>query len=310
LGRGLEGVAGRVLLAACALRVELCAVLVACTAQVACSGFGGAQDQLPLESTGTGSLGAGAAAGNNAQGNPASRAPSSSSPGPAADWSCLDDPAAVAPAAASTGNVRYSVPVRSLFGLPITNLVTHVCVPADVMCSAPLSEVRGLDAEGLLIVNVPVAFNGYFELLADNHLPSVFYMRKPIMRDTIDTSPVLAVPTAGVAQIAALVNVEVVSDFGILVATALDCRGERAPGVELSNNLGGRIFYVIDGLPNASASGTDSQGLGGFVNVPPRLVELSAAVAADGRLIGTRTLLPRPGWIVGGTLRPPALPLD
>jgi hypothetical protein len=58
------------------------------------------------------------------------------------------------------------------------------------------------------------------------------------------------------------------------------------------------------------STSTDIQGLGGFVNVPQRLVEVSAHVAADGRLIGTRTLYPRPGWVVGVALAPPALPLE
>jgi len=160
------------------------------------------------------------------------------------------------------------------------------------------------------VVQVPAGFNGFLEVSAAEHMPTVLYMRRPVVRDMVDDVPLFPIPVAGVPQIAALFDAEVVPELGLMTVGVVDCRWNRVAGAVVSNNLGGRTFYFIDGLPNAAASATDSQGIGGFINVPIRLVEVSAQVATDGRLIGTRSVLPRAGWITGVQVRPAALPLD
>jgi hypothetical protein len=270
--------------------------LTASSGLTACSGFGGADDVAPsAEANGLGAAGAGMAAASN----PA-----------AADWSCLGDAAAAIPSAPGTGTATYSVPVRSLFGAPVTNVSTRVCLPVDLTCATPLSEVSGLDPQGLLVVQVPVGFSGYLEVQVDAHVPTLFHMRKPVLRDMLDLQPVTPIPTAGLLQLAGLLNTEVVPELGVIALAVVDCQGSRAPGAAFSNNLGGRVFYFIDGVPNVSASATDIQGLGGFANVPTRLLEVSAQLDTNGQIIGTRTLLPRAGWINSVQVRPPALAFD
>ena len=206
--------------------------------------------------------------------------------------------------------VSYSVPVRSLFGAPLDNVTTRICLNADPMCSTPLSTQKGLTPEGVLVIRVPAGFNGFLEIEADGHLPYVGYMRRPVVRDLVDDDPLLTIPIAGVAQLAALYNLDVVPELGLLGLAVVDCRWSRVAGVTFSNNLGGRVYYFADGLPNVMASETDSQGYGGFFNVPVRPVEVGAQVAADGRMIGTRTVVPRPGWLMTVQVRPTSLPLD
>ena len=271
------------------------AVAAACTA---CSGFGGASDRLPETFSSIEQLRDGGIDSNSSQ-NAA-----------AADWSCLNDPPAFSPNVPGTEIVSYSLPVRSLFGAKLENLKAKVCLPADPLCSTPIGTVSGLTPEGLLVIQVPAGFNGFLEVTADAHVPYVFYMRRPVVRDLVDDVPLFPIPVAGVTQIAALFNTEVVPELGLMTVAVVDCRWNRVPGATVSNNLGGRTFYFIDGLPNAAASATDSQGVGGFVNVPIRVVEVSAQVAADGRLIGTRSLVPRAGWLTGVQIRPAALSLE
>ncbi|MEY2929447.1 MAG: hypothetical protein RL033_196 [Pseudomonadota bacterium] len=228
----------------------------------------------------------------------------------AADWSCLGAPPTATPGVSGSGNVRYAVLVRSLSGLPINNLVVRSCETADLSCASPLSEGRGISPEGLAELEVPIGFAGFLELEMDAHVPTLVYMRRPVLHDMVELRPILPIPEAALAQLSGLLNIEILPELGILTLSALDCRGERSPGASFSNNLGGRNFYFIAGLPNLMSASTDIQGLGGFVNVPQRLVEVSASVAADGRLIDTRTLYPRPGWIVAVALAPPSLPVD
>lgn len=275
--------------------VAISAVAAACSA---CSGFGGANDRLPETFSGA------------EQARQGGLDPSTSMNAAAADLSCLNDPPAPSPNVPGTEIVSYSVPVRSLFGAPLENLVARVCLPADPMCTTPISVVKGLTPTGLLEIRVPAGFNGFLEVIADGHLPLVFYMRRPVVQNTVDERLVSPIPTAGVPQIAALFNVDVVPELGLIAALVVDCRWNSVAGATFSNNLGGRTFYFADGLPNGAAVATDSEGLGGFVNVPIRPVEVSAQTAADGRVIGTRTIVPRPGWLVAVQLRPASLPVD
>jgi hypothetical protein len=284
------------------LRAGVCSVAmrstVAC-ALLSCSGFGGADDALPTEMTGMsplrGSGGVGGATTTSAA---------------AADWSCLGGPPASTPAVTGAGNVSYAVLLRSLFGAPLNNVVARVCQAADLACATPLGEFRGITAESLLAVQVPVAFAGFLEVQVDGHVPTLFQMRVPVLRDTVDTQPLQPIPTAGVAQLSGLLNIEAVPELGLVSVAAIDCRGQRAPGAAFNNNLGGRGFYFADGVPSLTASSTDILGLGGFINMPIRLVEITAEVEADGRLIGTRNVLPRAGWLTVVQVRPSALPFE
>lgn len=228
----------------------------------------------------------------------------------AADWSCLGSPPATQPAVTETGNVRYSVLLRSLLGAPLNNVVARVCQAADITCATPLSESRGLSAEELLTVDVPLGFAGFLEIQSDGHLPTLFQLRQPVLRDTVDTQVLQPIPAAAVTMLTTLLNVETVPELGIVSVAVIDCQGVRAPGARFTNNLGGRGFYFADGVPTVMASATDISGLGGFVNVPIRLTEFTAELAADGRLIGTRRALPRAGWLTVIQVRPPALPYE
>lgn len=275
--------------------IVISAVAAACSA---CSGFGGANDRLPETFSGA------------EQAREGGFDSSTSMNAAAADLSCLNDPPTPSPALPGTEMVSYSLPVRSLFGAPLENLVARVCLPADPTCATPISIVNGLTPTGLLVLHVPAGFYGFLEVIADGHLPVVFYMRRPVVQDTVDDLPLSPIPSAGVPQIAALFNVDVVPELGLIAALAVDCRWNSIAGATFSNNLGGRTYYFADGLPNATASATDAEGLGGFFNVPIRPVEISAQLAADGRVIGTRTIVPRPGWLMAVLMRPASLPVE
>jgi hypothetical protein len=210
----------------------------------------------------------------------------------------------------ATGNVTYSVLLRSLLGAPLSDVVARVCQAADIACDTPLGESRGLSADELLTVDVPLGFAGFLEIEAGGHLPTVFQLRQPVLRATVDTQVLQPIPAAAVTTLTNLLNVEFVPELGIVSVAVVDCQGVRAPGATFTNNVGGRSFYFADGVPNVMASATDISGLGGFLNVPIRLAEFSAELAADRRVIGTRRALPRAGWLTVIQVRPPALPYE
>jgi hypothetical protein len=259
------------------------AVVLALASATGCSGFDGAGDIAP------GDIAPGDMMAAGALGTTVSQS--------AADWSCLGAPPAAPPSVTGAGNVRYSVLLRSLLGVPLNNVVARACQAADLSCATPVGTGQGLNGE-FLSVDVPLGFAGFLEIQADGHMP------------TMDTQPLQPIPTAAVGQLTQALNVEAVPELAILSVAVVDCREQRAPGASFSNNLGGRSFYFADGVPNVEASATDISGLGGFINVPVRLVEVTAELEADGRLIGTRNVLPRASWLTVVQVRPPAAPFD
>jgi hypothetical protein len=75
---------------------------------------------------------------------------------------------------------------------------------------------------------------------------------------------------------------------GNLFVTVRDCDGKPASGVKLSIPAQDHeVFqmYIASGLPTRDATETDSSGVGAFVGIPAKFVEVSA-FAPDGRLIG------------------------
>src|SRR5262245_8585960 len=108
----------------------------------ACSGFDGGGD-LPPEVNSLSALPGDGSADGTADGASV-RNPD------AADWSCLGAPPSVSPGIGAGGLLHYSILLRSMLGLPITNLVMRACEAPDLDCLSPVAESRsGLNAEGL-----------------------------------------------------------------------------------------------------------------------------------------------------------------
>ncbi|HTV18529.1 MAG TPA: hypothetical protein VMG12_07655 [Polyangiaceae bacterium] len=224
--------------------------------------------------------------------------------GPAGDprWSCLDapEPARAVPlvrAVELTLGVADSVTER-----PPEGLVARACQRLDVMCNTPLTSDMTVQADGALHLSVPQEFDGFIELRSPTTVPTMFYINRPLMRDTQDA--IVIVSTLALGGLAATGNVTLDPTLGNVLIRVFDCQGAPASGVELANDLGGEVFAFVGGLPRVGESVTRADGVGGFVNVPPDFAVLQGIVAASGREVGTESVTVRAGWFSYGDVAP------
>lgn len=63
-------------------------------------------------------------------------------------------------------------------------------------------------------------------------------------------------------------------------------------------------YAFVDDLPVIDRDSTGSQGLAGFVNVPPGIVVVAGYRAGASEPVGVESLLVRPGWVSNSFLLP------
>lgn len=87
-------------------------------------------------------------------------------------------------------------------------------------------------------------------------------------------------------------------DQGVVLLSAVDCQHKTAADVSFTSNDDSAVtFYAIAGLPNTSATATDSNGFGGLLGVRSGPITISAHVGKAQRLLATVDLLVRAGSV-------------
>jgi hypothetical protein len=172
---------------------------------------------------------------------------------------------------------------------PVSGMKIQPCGALDPLCSSPIAAASITDDAGIAQVTVPGSFAGLYQMTRPDVLPLLLYPGRFIAGDTrvtyaqgvIDQTEVVGVgAAAGVTA-----NTDPDAGLGHLFVSALDCNDRRASGVSFS--LGdieaGVRTYLVNGLPNLTATQTAADGVGGFVNVPEGSVIVSAALASQGQ---------------------------
>jgi hypothetical protein len=186
--------------------------------------------------------------------------------------------------------------------MPPAGLSARACNLLDVNCQTPASGAAGVGGDGLIHLAVPQGFTGFVEVTSPAIVPTLFFLDQPLESDRQDAFSVISPPAlAGLAQSA---DVTLLSGMGHLLVRTYDCQGMQAADVQISNNKGGTPFVFANGLPSPGVDVTSSDGLGGFVNVPPGLVVITGMELADHRVSGTVSVVVRDGWFTYGDLTP------
>jgi hypothetical protein len=215
---------------------------------------------------------------------------------PDSRWSCLDDTPTPSTAVGPFAVVMQTTDL--LTQQPRANVKADLCNKVDVECSTPLYTATS-DATGFLTMQVPSAFSGYVLLQAPDLLPGLYFFNPPIDRDQEIPPILMPTPLANnllVGQIGGTQG----PNHGNALITAHDCQGTFADGVTFVTADGDamtKTFYSSRGLPSASATATDSDGYGGMINLPSGAVTVTGSLSANGRTVGTISLLVRAGGI-------------
>jgi hypothetical protein len=183
------------------------------------------------------------------------------------------------------------------------------CPKLDFSCTTPVGPAVKTDASGSATLDLPAGFDGYLEI--DNGtktVPALWYFSPVPIKD--GTYNVALLSPTSFDRIAAGVGATIDPNAGHAFIFALDCTstyGTFAAGMSFSSDQGSAetsAFYLINGIPSKKATATDASGVGGFANLPPGTVTVTASVAATGARSGSISALIRTGVITYAPIAP------
>jgi hypothetical protein len=226
---------------------------------------------------------------------------------PSGPFACLASPPALPVADGSTLNITMTF-VDEVTFTPYGAVSVRPCPKLDVTCAKPLSAAVTSGNDGVASLTLPKAFDGYLEINSSKTMPALWYF-SPLPTTERNYNVGLLTP-ASFQTIAQAAGATIDPNAGHSFNIALDCTenyGTYAKGVSFTadQHTGGtRLFYLINGLPSTSADQTDASGIGGFANLPPGIVTVTASVAATGQRSGSVSGLIRAGVITYAPIAP------
>jgi hypothetical protein len=189
-------------------------------------------------------------------------------------------------------NVRYSFQVLEFVTRKAPEgLVVLACRGNDVLCADPSARFEDKAGTGLVELDLPYGFLGYFDVKSKVTMPALSYLTKPLTADTHDRDLQVA-STSTVQALASVAGVEFDETKGIAMLEAFDCGKTPAGGVHFTESKGAATaFYLVNHVPNSEVTlsvydEVNNVADGGFINVQPGFVTFSARYGVDGPLLG------------------------
>lgn len=241
----------------------------------------------------------GGAATTSSSSSSSSSTTGSSSSGAAADWSCIGKVSWPKPSAA-TVDMKFDAQTLA------TNLSVKVCPKSDATCAAPSDSQSS--PMNMVTVKVPTGtngFDGFFEVDGAGAPTNLKYVFPPVGAGFAGAADwqFLLFTDAIDAAIGQEIGVTLDPALAIVGLQSFDCTFNAIGGVSFELAGGGasaKLLYFVGGLSgtaslSAKATELASDALGGFVNVSPGEVTVSAKVAATGQSLGSVKVFTRAG---------------
>ncbi len=210
-------------------------------------------------------------------------------------WACLDEPGSVE---LLSDMIHVNLTLSDLLTQkPMSGVRLTLCSKIDAECQVPIGHYES-DSEGKLDVEMPTGFDGYLQTEGEGIYPTMFFPSDTNKQRAPSVLPM--VPNTFVGAMFGRLGASVADDRSIIMTTALNCLGKPASGIVLESNQSDAetvTFYGEEGLPSGTATATDEQGVGGFVNVKPGATLITTTVAETGRLAGRVAVQTRPGHL-------------
>jgi hypothetical protein len=239
------------------------------------------------------------------------------------DWSCLGQDERAPVSTPGVDRVTYVASVLD-FGNPALSppgIDLGICQLADVYCAAPLPVSMTVLASMSMsaffprpsawAIELPLLFEGYINLTAPGYVPAQYFFGGPMVagaggEQAVTGEPITMFTENGVPSLFDAVGVVRDPAFGLLLLRTVDCRGQRAPGVQLRLRGAGVPWVLVNGLPILSDPplATDASGTAGFLNVPPGNLLIEGYVPAGDATYGRTAVRVRPGQITMAEIRP------
>lgn len=250
-------------------------------------------------------------------------------PPPQGDFSCVGQVTTVAPATTTAKVLMHNIDAFS--NVPLHDAVVKVCARDDVACAAPSLQTT-TDENGIATMPaLPLGangFDGYFEVSVGDEPRNLNFVSPSIHRDQAYRRVYWSL--AALTRIADIVGTKYDPQRGHVFVEAHDCTGYAngtfcTPPLDdidgcLRGQPGGVAFeldvqdpaivlgYLYPPSISRDAGGTYAGiGQGGFVNVPPGPVTLTAKIAQTGQVVARQKLFVRAGAFSMVTIFPTPL---
>lgn len=155
------------------------------------------------------------------------------------------------------------------------------------------------DAAGWVDVPLYEGFDGYLEITSPGAVPSMLFYGEPLTNArNVDPDPAFLVEMeTALAFDRLFLGREAFPNTGVINVRALDCQNAPAPAVQFTLEPAAVGWYYAGEIPVATAQATTESGVGGFSDVAPGTVVVTAELAEDGRpLAPPQSVFVRGGW--------------
>jgi hypothetical protein len=230
-------------------------------------------------------------------------------------WACLDE----APAPAQPRPYTVTVHAQNIANMrPVIDAEVKLCRKLDPECTGPERETR-TDGNGDAVLEIPDnVTTAYFSIKKfdatdpnEQWVPAYYYFN-PNINSSMNVSVQMATQTLR-NQLIFVLQVPQEPTRGLMLINALNCQGTAAQGIVFKADKADEAtttFYVVSGLPNITQTSTNTDGYGGFINIPVGTtgkgdtVTVIAEVEATGRVMNTNALHVRPDAITYSRMVP------
>jgi hypothetical protein len=218
---------------------------------------------------------------------------------PSALWGCMDEEPPE-PLPMATYNVTFHA--QSIADQkPVAGVPAKLCRKINPECPEP--EATGVtDANGDVTFQIPsnlaafVAFDKFDETLPQDQWTNEWVPANYFINPNVSSDMTIAVQMATfrlLSFLTLLVEKPQEPERGTVLINVLSCTGGGAPGVVYKADRADELtvpFYVEGSVPNATRTSTNTDGFGGFINIPPGIVALAGEIEETGRPIDTSSV--------------------
>ncbi len=182
--------------------------------------------------------------------------------------------------------------VLALDGSPVTDVTCDVCDKLDYNCTGTNPDFpKGLhpDAKGNVSAAVVQGFDGFVRITGGTTLDSLVFIGQPLIKPP-SVKIIQLLRPMDYTTIAMVAGLKVDMTHGTAILEGVDCEGLPMSGISFKTNVKDSetaAFYLINMLPQEPpmATATDTDGYGGFFNLPP-----GSAVATSSRESGKQCI--------------------
>ncbi|HEY2513008.1 MAG TPA: hypothetical protein VGI39_19205 [Polyangiaceae bacterium] len=232
-----------------------------------------------------------------------SLAPCTTPCGSGHNWQCVGHVTWPRPAS-GTNNVSFLIadPINSN---PIAGAQGTLCTKLYPDCSSNLGQATS-DANGMISFTYTTdthlgGLDGFFEVTAPNHVPTLFYWNFPLSEHDASLSELKFPSQDEEATLFAAEHITPLAGYGHFGVAVFDCLHEAASDVQIRlspSDPNTIILYGGNGTGlSADAGKTDPTGIAFAANVPAGNVDMYVTSMTTGQLVAHVNFAVKDGWV-------------